>query len=375
MNVAFVSNVVYPFVVGGAEKRIYEIGTRLADRGHTVTVYGRHFWDGPASMTYDGLQLKAVAPEADLYTDDRRSITEAVGFAARLTPRLLRDAGEHDILIVSVFPYFPVGPTVAAGWRHDVPVVTTWHECWREYWREYLGPLAPGGMAIERLTASLPQHAVAVSSVTADRLAEIGPARENIEVVYNGVDVEHIQSIDPVETPFDILAVGRLVEAKRVEILLRAVALLDGVRLGVVGGGPERDRLEALATDLGITDRVTFLGFLDEYDDVLAQMRGTQVVASASVREGFGITLVEALAADCTVVAVEHPNSAGSEVVGDAGFLVEPTADSMAEGLDRALSGDRPATPPTERAREFDWNVVADRAETVYRNVIADHES
>jgi glycosyltransferase involved in cell wall biosynthesis len=230
-------------------------------------------------------------------------------------------------------------------------------------------------MAIERLTASLPQHAVGVSGVTADRLAEIGPAREDIEVVYNGVDVGHIQSIDPVRTSFDVLTVGRLVEAKRVETLLRAVGLLNGVRLGVVGDGPERDRLESLATDLGITDRVTFLGFLDEYDDVLARMRGTQVVASASVREGFGITLVEALAADCTVVAVEHPNSAGSEVVGDAGFLVEPTADSMADGLDRALSGARPATPPKERAREFDWDVIADRAEAVYRDVIADDQS
>jgi len=46
MDIAFVSNVVYPFVTGGAEKRIHEIGTRLADQGHEVTVYGRHFWDG-----------------------------------------------------------------------------------------------------------------------------------------------------------------------------------------------------------------------------------------------------------------------------------------------------------------------------------------
>lgn len=384
MNVAFVSNVVYPFVVGGAEKRIYEIGTRLADRGHTVTVYGRHFWDGPASTTHDGLHLEAVAPETDLYTDDRRSIPEALGFAGRLTPRLLRDAGEHDLLIASVFPYFPVFPTVLAGWRHDVPVVTTWHECWRDYWRDYLGRLAPGGMAVERLTANIPQHAVAVSGVTADRLAEIGPARDDIAVVHNGVDVDHIQSVDPVETPYDVLAVGRLVEAKRVETLLRAVARLDSpssdaqpdsVRLGVIGDGPERDRLESLAENLGIADRVDFLGFLDDYDDVLAHLRGTRIVASASVREGFGITLVEALAADCTVVAVDHPNSAGSEVVGDAGFLVEPTPESLADGIDRALSGERPQTPPLERAREFDWDVITDRAESVYRGVITDHES
>jgi len=83
MRIAFVSNVVYPFVTGGAEKRIHEIGTRLADRGHDVTVYGRHFWDGPDEITHSGMTLQAVAPAADLYNDDRRSIAEAIDFAAR----------------------------------------------------------------------------------------------------------------------------------------------------------------------------------------------------------------------------------------------------------------------------------------------------
>ena len=71
MDLCFVSNSSYPYVTGGAEKRIHEIGTRLADRGHDVTVYGRHFWDGPAEITHEGLTLRAVAPEADLSAEDR----------------------------------------------------------------------------------------------------------------------------------------------------------------------------------------------------------------------------------------------------------------------------------------------------------------
>lgn len=374
MNVAFVSNVVYPFVVGGAEKRIYELGTRLADRGHTVTVYSRHFWDGPASIGHDGLRLEAVAPSTDLYTGDRRSIPEAIGFAARLTRPLLRRADRHDLLVASVFPYFPVFPTIVAGWRHDVPVVTTWHECWRGYWREYLGPLAPAGMAIERATAALPQHPIAVSGVTADRLAGIGPARDTIDVVHNGVDVTRIREIPPTETPYNILSVGRLTGAKRVDTLVRALdALDDNTSLGIIGEGPERDRLESLVLGLGLEDRVDFLGFLDDYDEVLAHMRGADVVASASVREGFGISLVEALAADCTVVAVDHPNSAASEVIGDAGFLVAPTSESVAAGLSRALIGERPTRAPTARAMEFDWDAITDRAESVYERVVTNH--
>jgi len=78
MRVAFVSNVVYPFITGGAEKRIHEVGTRLADTGHSVTIYGRHFWDGPTESTHDGMTLRAVAPEKELYAGDRRSITDTV---------------------------------------------------------------------------------------------------------------------------------------------------------------------------------------------------------------------------------------------------------------------------------------------------------
>lgn len=62
VNVAFVSNVVYSFVTGGAQKRVHEIDTRLVEQGHKVTVYGRHFWDRPKQTTHEGLGLRAVRP-------------------------------------------------------------------------------------------------------------------------------------------------------------------------------------------------------------------------------------------------------------------------------------------------------------------------
>jgi glycosyltransferase involved in cell wall biosynthesis len=72
------------------------------------------------------------------------------------------------------------------------------------------------------------------------------------------------------------------------------------------------------------------------------------VFASSSIREGFGITYAEAIAADCTVIAADHPSSAASEVIGKAGYLVEPTVSGVAAALDEALSGRRPAVSPTE---------------------------
>ena len=371
MNVAYVSNVVYPFVTGGAEKRIYEIGTRLVDRGHEVTVYGRHFWDGPTEMTYDGLTLRAVADKRGLYTNGRRSIREAVGFAAALARPLAKQAPTHDVIVASVFPYFSVLPAAGIAQRHDTAFVTTWHECWREYWWEYLGALGAGGIAVERLVAKLPQTAIAVSALTADRLAGIGPDREAITVIPNGIDYDRIRETDPAVDGFDVLFVGRLIAAKNVELLLEAIAELSpDISVGIIGEGPARADLETLAIRLGVDDQISFLGHLEEYASVLAHLRAARVYASPSIREGFGLTLVEAMAAGCTVVGVDHPHSAATEVVGEAGLLVDPNIEPFRAALQRALEGDRPPDDPVERAARFDWDTVTDRAEAAYADAV-----
>ena len=382
MRVCFVSNVVFPFVKGGAEKRIHEIGTRLTNQGHDVTVYGRHFWDGPKEITYEGMTLRAAAPGVDLYNDDgQRSITEAIDFSARLIPTLRPHINNHDLVVASVFPYFPVLSSKLCTLLTNTPLVTTWHEVWGDYWDDYLGNLAIGGKLVERVTAQTPQHPVAVSGITADRLAAIGPDRNAIDVVPNGIDVGQIRNAPlPTESHrldgnpgFDVLFAGRLIEDKRVDVLLNAfdrVAARHDITLGIIGDGPKSDELHAHAKQLDHGDRVTFLGFLDEYEDVLGHMRAARVFASPSTREGFGITYAEAMAADCTVIAADHPSSAADEVLGDAGYLVEPTVDGVTEALDRALAGDRPPVDPTERATRFDWDTVAEQAETVYRRAI-----
>ncbi|QCJ45967.1 glycosyltransferase family 4 protein [Haloprofundus sp. MHR1] len=379
MRVCFVSNVVYPYVTGGAEKRIHEIATRLVAKGHDVTIYGRHFWDGPEEITHEGITLRAVAPATDLYTDDRRSITEAIDFSARLAIPLRKELStqNHDLVVASVFPFFPILSSKLAGLGTGTPIVTTWHEVWRSYWNDYLGRLAPFGQTIEYLTAHTPQFPIAVSGITADRLAKIGPSRNSIEVVPNGIDISQIDDAplprDNGQDSYDVLFAGRLISDKNVSLLLDAfdsIADHYDATLGIIGDGPESDRLRKQASKLGCSEQISFLGFLDEYDDVLGHMRAARVFASPSTREGFGITFAEAMAADCTVIAADHPESAASEVIEDAGYLVDPSKEAVADALDRALAGDRPTQNPRSRAQQFDWDNVADQAESAYRRAV-----
>ncbi|TQQ83368.1 glycosyltransferase family 1 protein [Halonotius terrestris] len=372
MDVAFVSNVVYPFVTGGAEKRIYEIGTRLAERDHSVTVYGRHYWDGPSETVYDGLQLHGVSPPRDLYTEGgRRSITEAIEFGKDVLRPLRRSVAEHDVIVASVFPYFPVLAAELAVIGSDTPLVTTWHEVWRDYWKEYLGRLGIFGAMVEQVTARVPQYPIAVSQNTADKLAELGRSREQIRIIPNGIDYEGIQATEPAENGFEVLFVGRLIEPKRVEMLLSAFdALNTDATLGIIGEGPQQEALERQAATLESEDRITFCGFIEDHEEVIAQMRAARVFVSPSVREGFGVTYIEAMAAGCTVIGTKHPNSAAAEVIGDAGFTISPTRNSLREVLRRGLNGERPSKSPQAAAKQFDWGQITTNVEDAYLDIV-----
>jgi len=118
-----------------------------------------------------------------------------------------------------------------------------------------------------------------------------------------------------------------------------------------------------------VRERVAFWGFLDDAD-VRGHMRAADVFASPSTREGFGLTVAEAMAADWTVIAVTHPDSAADEVIDHAGVCVDSTVDALTDRLERALDGAPPETAPQERAQQYDWDAIAEQAETAYQRAI-----
>ena len=134
-----------------------------------------------------------------------------------------------------------------------------------------------------------------------------------------------------------ILAVGRLVKEKDYPNLLNAMAHIsdNGIHcmLCIVGEGPLRGGLEALAIELGLADRVQFLGTRHDVADIMC---AADVFVLSSASEGFGLVVAEAMACERVVVATDCGGV--REVVGKAGYLVKPKdAKALAGALAKAL--------------------------------------
>lgn len=184
-----------------------------------------------------------------------------------------------------------------------------------------------------------------------------------------------------------VLFVGRLVDKKGVEDLLRSFAGLPaavgaGARLWIVGGGEREAALRALAAELGIADRTTFTGpvpndRLPDYYAAADLFVGPSVVAESGDTEGQGVVFLEAFAAGLCVLATRVGGIAEVVEDGRTGRLVEPgrpvgLSRAMAELLEDDTLRSRLGAAARERARErYDWRRIAAEFEDLYREVSA----
>lgn len=380
MRIAFVYDAIYPWVAGGGERRFHELGRRLRER-HDVHFIGWQWWDGPSRIERDGVTLHGVGRAPALYGDDgKRTVREAVAFSARLAPVLL--SHRWDVIDCSATPYLPLYTTAAAARLTRTRLVATWHEFWGAHWNEYLAhrPLvARTARRLESAGRRLGDRVVTVSDFTARAMDMVDDPR--LEVVPNGVAVAEILDVQPAEEASDLLFIGRLIDEKRLDVLLEAVRLLlpsfPTLRCGIVGDGPELPALRDQATRLAIDRHVRFHGRLPA-TEVPRHLRATRILAMPSQREGFGLAVAEAQAAGVVPVVARSPLSAASDLVHDGvdGLAVESTAEAMADAI-ASLLGDTTRLAEMSAAATLtgagrDWDDVALRMEGVYRGELAD---
>lgn len=199
--------------------------------------------------------------------------------------------------------------------------------------------------------AARADHLITGSAGLKDRLVELGVGAERIAVLRNGVDTRHYHPIErdaarravAMDGPL-IVSVGNLLTLKGHDLTIAALARLPGVRLALVGDGPDRALFAEQASRLGVADRVRFVGRVP-HAEVATWFAAADVSVLASQSEGWANVLLESMVCGTPVVASDIPGT--REVVGprESGLLVARTPEAIAEGI-RAMLDDPPAPPP-----------------------------
>jgi glycosyltransferase involved in cell wall biosynthesis len=222
--------------------------------------------------------------------------------------------------------------------------------------------------ALIRWAASQAFKVITVSAALARDLEAIGVPPERLVVLRNGVDLSLFSpgnravlrdglrlSSGPV-----LASVGRLVELKGHDLVIRALTLLPDATLVVAGEGPERKRLEGLSRSIGVDARVRFLGELSQ-QELVAVYGGADALVLASRHEGWPNVLLEAMACGCPVIAAELAGIREIVRSDDAGVIMQERSPEGIAQAARRLLARHPGAETTRRyAEDFGWDATSD---------------
>ena len=198
-----------------------------------------------------------------------------------------------------------------------------------------------------------------------------------------GVDLNEAFTPDDAvpRDPHTLLFVGRLVNSKRPERIIQLLHLLHEefpqLQARVIGDGPERENLEVLAQTLEVHEQITFAGSKTQ-EEVRDEMRRATLLVFPSVREGLGMTVIEAMGCGCPVASLPLPSLDLVLRSRRTAWLVEKDSESdWATIVADALKADRERelraiTARTEVVKHFDWQQAAAGYRQLFQEIYRD---
>lgn len=331
-----------------------------------------------------GYLLTALAPEIEvgvLATDAR--VAEAIASgrpgASILTVRVPRGIHDRAALREHVRAVRSFSP-------HLMHANQAWP--WACAYGEIAGLISPGTrvLAVDHLPVSgavtrarrlgrrmlaRRLHAHVAVGVRAARMVEeiVGLAQGSVGSISNGVPIERVDANVLREPGTVIGSLGRLTEQKGYDVLVRALPRLPTATLLLVGDGPERGSLRALAAELGVGDRLRITGWVADARSHLAEL---DVFALPSRWEGMPLGILEAMHAGLPVLASDVGSVSEAVVDGETGYLVAPDdLESVCRRLEHLLDAPQLRLRMGERGRlaareRFTDTIMAARYEALY---------
>ena len=349
---------------GGSELHIAEVAKLWAAAGVEVTMRTSWAQGQPVEATRDGYRVIRRAGRYQVFP--RAALAEVT-----------RRTGPRDVLI----EIWNGMPFLSPLWNPG-PRVVLLHHVHADMWHMTLGPtLGPIGALFESRVAPPLYRRSSIATLSESSKRELvddlgfDPAR--VTVVHPGIDPRYTPGGEKSPVPL-VTAVGRMAPVKRYDMLVRAAhharRAVPDLRLHLVGDGYDRPSVEAAVRELDAADWVTLRGTVGD-DEKIQLMREAWIIASASAREGWGMTLTEAAACGTPAVATRIAGHADAVREGRSGLLADGDPASLGDAMARVLSdGDlraRLGAGALDWAGELTWSNTATRL----MRVVADEVS
>jgi glycosyltransferase involved in cell wall biosynthesis len=356
-----VLHVINSLILAGAEVLLSQMLPRMRQRGLEVAVLVLKHLDSPLEIDLRAAGFRFLPSRgSDIYSPSH-------------IWSLAKHISSFDVVHSHLFP---AQLWVAAGARlasRRVPLITSEPSTLNRRRRHWLRPL---DLWMYRNYSQIECN----SEATAESLIRWVPeVADRVSVIHNGVPIEHFQGATAANKsevlptangrPV-IMFVARFDPTKDHPTLLRAMCRLPDAELVLVGDGDSRPEMQQFASELGIKERVHFLG---RRPDVPQLLKLADLYVHASNYEGFGIAAVEAMSAGLPVVASEVPGL--KEVVEGAGRLVPPNnEEALANAVDEILGSKQirrqMAVASQKRAAHFSIDDTVSSFIKVYETVV-----
>jgi glycogen(starch) synthase len=378
-----------PRIVGGLGRHVDRLSFALAAEGHEVHVISRDHPDAPAEETIDGVHVVRTAEHPPRVDMSSALVPWVLQFNLAVQERALGLLAETEVDVIHAHDWLVAYAAVGAKAAHDLPLVATVHAT--EYGRHQGWLPGPMNRLIHQIEWWLTYEArrvITCSHFMADQSREIFqlPA-DKIDVIPNGVDLADHDRPEGLQELHDLRAqpgekliffAGRLEYEKGVQTVLDALPILlrkQPVRFYVAGVGTHEEELKAHAARLGLSDRVHFLGFVDD-DELRTFYRAADLGVVPSIYEPFGMVAIETMASGTPCIAADTGGLRELVVHDATGLRFRPEDPvQLAEMILQLTTDRRLAKRLTVDARRmiterFGWESIARATVATYEQAI-----
>jgi len=361
---------------GGVDARTINLAKFLS-KNNDVHIITSLIDGGKRIEDYDGVTIHRIGKKRKF--TQKGSFSQRLKFSSHIIDEILKI--KPDIVDGSGFVSY--SGCYKAAEKIGIPSVVTVHEVWQGEWIQNMGLINgfAGHFLEKRYLRFNFNEYISVSNFTKEKLMEkLGIDKEKITVVYNGIDIDLYKKIKvkgKYEKP-TIVTVCRLVSYKRINDLINALAILKAdipdIKLKIIGKGPHENHLIKLTKDLGLENNVEFLGKIDITEDLIKILKKSHVFSLPSIVEGFGMVVVEAMAAGLPYVASDISPIREVTQNGIGGFLHQPkNVEDIASKIKILLTDDSirdEKIKDTSRiVQKYEWLKIANQLENCYKKI------